>query len=365
MVIMMFLAQRAHGQVIRRCLTNRMPSQPSSSNASRSRSSGGGDGDGVVTLQFLHDDSVAVVTLQNPQRRNALSVSMMEQLDTHVQSLLQWSTNKTTANNARAVILTGSAGTFCSGLDLNDYSNDAATIIATPPSISANDATSTSGDNSSTAHLLRDGKNMLYHMTRVTNQLLSLPVLSISAIDGYAMGGGAELTTCTDLVVLSTNAKIQFVHAKRGASPGWGGLRRLVNKVGRERALRMLLLGECILGEDEAKRSTAYADVVANEGESALHATMRVIINPLVELPCSQSIRAMKRAVSYADGDGEVMMGNTIDERFKFDTNMAMRGERDAFLSVWGGKTNVEQIQKAKDRIQRSLGSTPSIDARR
>ena len=152
---------------------------------------------------------------------------------------------------------------------------------------------STSSDNNnSTSHLLRDGKNMLYHMTRVTNQLLSLPVLSISAIDGYAMGGGAELTTCTDLVVLSTNAKIQFVHAKRGASPGWGGLRRLVNKVGRERALRMLLLGECVLGEEEAKRS-AYADVVATEGETALHATMRAIINPLLDLPCSQSIRAI------------------------------------------------------------------------
>lgn len=358
MVIMMFLAQRAHGQVIRRCLTNRTPSQPSSSNASRSRS---GDGDGVVTLQFLHDDSVAVVTLQNPQRRNALSVSMMEQLDTHVQSLLQWSTNKTTTNNARAVILTGSGGTFCSGLDLHDNSNDA--IIATPPSISANDATSTSSDNSSTSHLLRDGKNMLYHMTRVTNQLLSLPVLSISAIDGYAMGGGAELTTCTDLVVLSTNAKIQFVHAKRGASPGWGGLRRLVKKVGRERALRMLLLGECVLGEEEAKRtSTAYADVVANEGESALHATMRVIINPLVELPCSQSIRAIKKAVSCADGDGEVMMGNNIDETMKFDANIVMRGERDAFLSVWGGETNVEQIQKARDRIRRTHSGTPSIN---
>ena len=279
---------------------------------------------------------------------------MMEQLDMHVQSLLRWSTNDSSNynnNNARAVILTGGGGTFCSGLDLHD--NETPSIAET--------AGGSTNSSSSSSHLLRDGKNMLYHMTRVTNQLLSLPVLSISAIDGYAMGGGAELTTCTDLVVLSRDAKIQFVHAKRGASPGWGGLRRLIKKVGRERALRMLLLGECILGEEEALGARSggkisyYADVVANEGETALHATMRAVINPLLDLPCSQSIRAIKRVVSSADGDGEVI--DCIDgSTLKLDTNLAMMAERDAFLSVWGGKANLEQIQKARDRIKGTPG---------
>lgn len=271
----------------------------------------------------------------------------------HVQSLLRWSTNDSSNNinnNARAVILTGGGGTFCSGLDLHDNET---------PSTAG---TAGSTNSSSSPHFLRDGKNMLYHMTRVTNQLLSLPVLSISAVDGYAMGGGAELTTCTDLVILSYDAKIQFVHAKRGASPGWGGLRRLIKKVGRERALRMLLLGECILGEEEAMatrgggRRSYYADVVANEGETALHATMRAVINPLLDLPCAQSIRAIKRAVSSADGDGEVIGHHTDGTTLKLDTNLAMMGERDAFLSVWGGKANVEQIQKARDRIKGTPG---------
>ncbi len=309
-----------------------------------------------VTLQFLHDESVAIVTLHNSQRRNALTASMMEQLDMHVQSLSRWSTSSSSNNDARAVILTGSGGTFCSGLDLHD-NNDTGTTTTTKTKTAASsssedtnntDCSNNSSSRTATSRLLRDGETMLHHMTRVTNQLLSLPVLSISAVDGYAVGGGAELTTCTDLVVLSRNAKIQFVHAKRGASPGWGGLRRLIKKVGRERALRMLLLGECVLGEEETP--SYYADVVANEGETALRATMRAIINPLLDLPCSRSIRAIKRAVSCADGDGEVM--DNIDGTLKFDTNMAMMGERDAFLSVWGGKANVEQILKARDRMR-------------
>lgn len=262
-----------------------------------------------------------------------MTVGMMKQLDSHVRSLAAWSGDLT--NNARAVVLTGSQGTFCSGLDLHDNERK-------------DDAQDEHGFDS-----LKDGANMVHHMTRVTNQLMSLPVLSVSAIDGYAVGGGAELTTCTDLVVLSRGAKVQFVHSKRGASPGWGGARRLVEKVGRRRALRMLLLGECVSGEDEASSggtgNGTYADFVADEGETALDAAMRLAINPLLELPCSRSIRAIKTAVSFADGDGDVIDcadGGSL----KLSTNLAMRGEMDAFLSVWGGKSNLEQIQKARSK---------------
>ena len=278
----------------------------------------------------------------------------MKQLEQHVETLIRWSsTNKKKCDDnnivnsdchnddARVLILTGANGTFCSGLDLHDNNNDDQQQVGV-----VTDDESSEDDSS---HQLRQGVNMIQHMTKVTNQLHSLPVLSICAVDGYAVGGGAELTTCTDLVVLGRNATIQFLHAKRGASFGWGGGRRLVQKVGRRKALRMLLLGECVYGEEEARQiptnggmlpSSSYADAVANEGESALNATMRYI-QPILDLPCSQSIRAIKNVVvSAADGDGEV-------------SNMAMRAEMEAFLSVWGGETNVAQIKKTKDRKEK------------
>ncbi|KAL9183218.1 hypothetical protein ACHAXT_005005 [Thalassiosira profunda] len=289
-----------------------------------------------VSLSVNEESSVATITLCNPQRRNALTVGMMEQLDDHVQTLAAWSGASTNSgkmegaeskeSNARAIILTGTKGTFCAGLDLHD-----------------NDQTC-----STAAQSLRDGQNMLQHMTRVTNRLRSLPILSVAAVDGYAVGGGAELTTATDLVVLSRDAQIRFVHAQRGASPGWGGARRLVNKVGRERALRMLLLGEAVTGAEEANSGGGYADAVAEEGETALEAAMR-LIEPMLELPCARSIRAMKAAVAAVDGDGEILDANSGE---LLDTNAGMRQEMDSFLSVWGGDSNKEQIEKARERLR-------------
>lgn len=307
-----------------------------------------------VHLSF-RENSVAILTLSNPTRKNALTVSMMQDLDRHVQTLAAWSRGSTGVqrdtkdaqgsvgdaqghdNNARVVILTGSGNAFCSGLDLHD--ND-------PKNVEHAEEAHIGSTGSS----LKEGPNMIRHMTRVTNQFLSLPVLSIAAVDGHAVGGGAELTTCTDLVVLSRSAKIEFVHAKRGASMGWGGGRRLVQKVGRGRALRLLLLGECVSGEEEARRGGAYADAIADEGETALEATMRQFVAPLLALPCAQSIRAIKRVVSAADGDGNVT--DVVDGRLKLETNMAMKAEFESFVSVWGGESNRQQIQKAKEGLR-------------
>mmetsp|Transcript_14797 Transcript_14797/g.20998 ORF Transcript_14797/g.20998 Transcript_14797/m.20998 type:complete len:312 (+) Transcript_14797:3-938(+) len=231
-----------------------------------------------VSLDFHHDASLAVLTLCNHKRRNALTYSMMHELDAHVKTLQDWSRDINAQNNARVLILTGSGESFCAGLDIKqDNAND----------------------------VLQDGEEMTHHMTKVTNCIHSLPVLSVAAIDGNAIGGGAELSTCTDLVVLSRQSTIKFVHASRGASPGWGGGRRLVNRVGRRKALRMLLLGESVFGAEEADRLD-YADYVAEEGESSLDATMR-LVEPILNLPCSQSVRAIKRVVSVADGDENVI----------------------------------------------------------
>ncbi len=78
-------------------------------------------------------------------------------------------------------------------------------------------------------------------MQHTLQRLHSLPILSIAAVDGYAMGGGAELATACDLRVMSRRSVVQFVQLKMGVTPGWGGGTRLVRMVGREKALEMLL----------------------------------------------------------------------------------------------------------------------------
>jgi ethylmalonyl-CoA/methylmalonyl-CoA decarboxylase len=277
-----------------------------------------------VTLDFRNDNSVAILTLCNPKRRNAMTFSMMEQLDHHVSTLERWVEHSSPNSNARAVILTGADGNFCSGLDLHDFH--------------------------ATSHPFQSGSAMNRHMTQLTNRIHSLHVPSIAAVDGHAVGGGAELTTCTDFVILSRNARVEFVHVKRGASPGWGGGRRLVHKVGRRMALKMLLLGESIVGAREAER-LCYADGVAKEKESAIDSAMRLIVHPILDLPCSRAVRAVKAVVSAADGDSDVL--DSERKTMLYDTNKALAAERDAFLSVWGGDSNLKQIRETKEKLMR------------
>uniref|UniRef100_A0A7S2KS71 Ethylmalonyl-CoA decarboxylase n=1 Tax=Skeletonema marinoi TaxID=267567 RepID=A0A7S2KS71_9STRA len=288
-----------------------------------------------VSLDFHRDASLAILTLCNAQRRNALTYSMMHQLDAHVNTLHEWSRD-ISQNSARVLILTGSGGSFCAGLDIKqDDDKD----------------------------VLQDGREMTQHMSRVTNCIQALPVLSVAAIDGNAIGGGAELSTCTDLVVLSRQSTIKFVHASRGASPGWGGGRRLQKRVGRRKALRMLLLGESVFGEEEAEQLD-YADYVAEEGESSLDAAMRLVVDPILNLPCSQSVRAIKRVVSVADGDEDVI--DTASGRLRYVAtdatdddsmtkeynNTAVKSEIDAFLQVWGGESNRELIEQTRESLK-------------
>jgi ethylmalonyl-CoA/methylmalonyl-CoA decarboxylase len=265
---------------------------------------------------------------------------MMEQLDGHLTTLERWSKfgvvdqdepDTGAENNSRAIILTGSEGNFCSGLDLHEHAH-------------------------SNNHHLQSGSQMNLHMTQFTNRLHSLPVPSIAAIDGHAIGGGAELSTCTDFVILSRCARVQFVHVMRGASPGWGGGRRLVNRVGRAKALKMLLLGECILGEEDPQ-VFSFADGVGQEGESAFDAALRLVAEPILKLPCSKAIRAVKSMVSAADGDGDVV--DRQRTRIMYDTNLALAAERQAFLSVWGGDSNLKQINKTKESLKKK--KNPSL----
>ena len=81
-------------------------------------------------------------------------------------------------------------------------------------------------------------------MTAVLDGLLALPVPSVAALNGLAVGGGgAELAVACDWRVAGPDARIHFVHAHLGIAPGWGGTARLARLVGRNHALRVLTRG--------------------------------------------------------------------------------------------------------------------------
>eukprot|EP00967_Tisochrysis_lutea_P053715 scaffold66922_cov30-Tisochrysis_lutea.AAC.2 len=173
----------------------------------------------------------------------------MVQLDEAVRSLESW-------HEGRVLLLSGEGGHFCSGADLGTVRQ----AIDTP----------------------ERGALMSRFMTEVLDRLRNLPLLTVAAIDGAAVGGGAELCTAADIRVVSSNARIKFVHTRLGAAPGWGGAARLVQEVGRATALRLLLHSETIDAENAVSIGLAHAAGV--EGESAVDVAIRTIVGPSLEV---------------------------------------------------------------------------------
>jgi ethylmalonyl-CoA/methylmalonyl-CoA decarboxylase len=232
---------------------------------------------GSIELKF--DGDRAEMTLRHSEKRNAMSASMMLDLRCCVELLADW--------QGSLLVLRGESGHFCAGADLRLVRGALANATG--------------------------GKGMCDWMTELLNAIYTAPYLSVAVIEGVALGGGAELATATDFRLLSSKARLQFVHAKRGLSPGWGGASRLVELIGRRRALQLLASGQPVSSDDAL--NWGLVDCVFEAGASA-SALERFVATMLSNEP--QAIRANKMAVVSALREG-----------------LSSPGEAEAFAGVW------------------------------
>ena len=170
------------------------------------------DNGNSTALQSL-GDTTAILTLHNPTARNALTGQMMAQLADHVTTL---ETNPALQKSLTAVLVRGGGDNpfFCAGADLGVAAQELGTK--------------------------HGGKVMSAVMADTTTRLRNLPYLTVACIEGGAVGGGAELATATDYRFMTKSAMVRFVQARMGVTPGWGGATRLVQLVGRSKALQVL-----------------------------------------------------------------------------------------------------------------------------
>jgi enoyl-CoA hydratase len=96
----------------------------------------------------------------------------------------------------------------------------------------------------------------------VLGRLRALPCPVVCAIEGAAIGGGAELALACDVRIAGTQATIAFPQSRLGVVPGWGGAGWLLEAVGRGRAVELLATGRT-LGAEEALRIGVFTAVVA------------------------------------------------------------------------------------------------------
>ncbi len=159
-----------------------------------------------VTLR-READGVAVVTIDRPERRNALNLDVKRRLTAIVETLEGDPT-------VQVVILTGAGGIFVAGTDVAEM----AQMTPTEHTLLATD--------------------------EVFTTLRRCPKILIAAIEGYALGGGCELALACDLIVAGESAKLGQPEIRVGIMPGAGGTQRLLRAVGKYRAMRMVLTGE-------------------------------------------------------------------------------------------------------------------------
>ena len=194
-------------------------------------------------LQVASADHIAIVTVNRPDKLNALNADI-------VAGLFEVSRALAADPDVRAVILTGAGEkAFVAGADIAE--------LARMTPISGIDVS-------------RAGQDAFRFI-----ETMRKPV--IAAVNGFALGGGLELALACHLRWASENAKLGLPEVKLGIIPGYGGTVRLPRLVGRGRALEMILTGEMIDAQ-EAQRIGLVNKVVAQaellSGVRALAAKM-------------------------------------------------------------------------------------------
>jgi enoyl-CoA hydratase len=162
-------------------------------------------------VELSVDGHVAVIALANPERRNVL--------DAALSTALRESAEAVAAMDAvRCAVLTGAGNVFAAGADLKEI-----------------EAASAS-------------ENLAYNrqIRAAVNAVAALPMPTIAAVNGHAIGGGLELAIACTMRIAATGAKLGVPEARLGIIPATGGLARLPRLLGTPRAARLLLTGEIV-----------------------------------------------------------------------------------------------------------------------
>jgi len=179
---------------------------------------------GDVDVQI--EAGVAVVTIDRPGVRNAIGFSTVDALGEALDDVLE-------SDAAVVVVRGGGERAFVSGGDLKELG-----AIRTH----------------------EDAVDMARRVRRLLDRVAAFPLPVIAALNGHALGGGAEVAIAADVRIAADDVKIGFNQVSLGIMPAWGGAERLAQVVGRGRALMAITTGE--IYDAEAAQRLGLIDVV-------------------------------------------------------------------------------------------------------
>ena len=244
-------------------------------------------------LLYEVKDGVATLTLNRPERLNALGDTLRDDLQDAV-------TRASDDPEVRVMIVTGAGKGFCSGGDVKAMSER-----------------KESGSGRPLMEKVAPGRD------RTVQALRDAPKPVIAAVNGAAAGAGMNLALCCDMRLASTAAKFSQAFVRRGLHPDWGGTYFLPRVVGTAKACELIFTGEVIDAQEALRLGIVSAVYAPEELLPAAHALARKIADgPPI------AIRLAKRSI-YHNLDCDLRQAlefETFAQNICFDTEDAAEG---------------------------------------
>ncbi|MEA4846261.1 MAG: short-chain-enoyl-CoA hydratase [Clostridiaceae bacterium] len=190
------------------------------------------------------EDSIAFITINRPKALNALNTETLRELDRAV-------SQAGAADDVKVIIITGEGRAFVAGADIAQM----------------RDLT------------VQEGRNMTILGQEVFTRIENLDKPVIAAVNGFALGGGCELSMACDIRIASDKAKFGQPEVNLGIIPGYGGTQRLSRLVGKGTAKYLIFTGEMIPAEEAFRIGLADKVVPAEELMDSVVSIAKVIMS--------------------------------------------------------------------------------------
>jgi enoyl-CoA hydratase/carnithine racemase len=210
-------------------------------------------------VQSSRDGHVALLRIDRPEARNALSPEVMEGLASELERLDR-------DPDVRCVVIAGSDEVFAAGADIKAMSER------------------------TFAEALRHPAAAFWR------RLAAIKTPMVAAVSGYALGGGCELALACDMIVAAESAKLGQPEIDLGIIPGGGGTQRLARVLGKQRAMELVLTGRRF-GAEEAREMGLVNEIAPDDQwlETAMKLARTIAAKPPI------ASRLAKQAVLVAE----------------------------------------------------------------
>lgn len=247
-------------------------------------------------IQLTRKGAIAIITLNKPQRRNALDRRMRRQFSRTIHNLM------TDELAARAIILTGNAGHFCAGADVSEMAKRS----------------------------MLETRQIVEETCAPVRDIVGGAKPVIAAVEGIAFGMGLSLAVAADYLVSASNARFCAAFLRVGLIPDTGILWTLPRKIGMTKARELMSLAIEVDGKEAAQ--IGLVDKIAAPGQAldvAIAVAEKLIENPPMSMALTKAAHAFRTATIESTIDAELeyasMLARTHDHNEATNTHIEER----------------------------------------